>query len=236
MPLLKVLKRSSEAINDLFFPPICVSCGNHLFKSEVEICAVCMRRLPRTYFEKCPYDNAMSAILWGRCHIEHAYALFFYKKGERVQQLLHEVKYRGNTKLGHQLGVQLGKTIKSYKNAHYDYIIPIPLHPKKEKLRGYNQAAIIADGIEESTQTPVNTMAVKRNIHTSSQTRKGRYERWQNVKDIFLIVQPEELRNKHILLVDDVITTGSTLEACINQIKTIEGTKVSIATIACASI
>jgi len=223
-------------IGELFFPPICVACGTHLFKKEVEICQMCIRRLPRTHFEKRPHDNFISTLMWGRCKIDLAYALFYYKKGERVQHLLHEIKYRGNRNLGTVLGKQLGKTILKSAVEKFDAIIPIPLHPRKQKRRGFNQAEVIATGISEVLQIPVNTYNVYRNTHSSSQTKKGRFERWLNVEKIFSIRNQEELSNKHILLIDDVITTGSTLEACVNQISTVEGAKVSVATIACAAL
>jgi len=225
-----------SALADLFFPPICTSCGNHLFKNEVEICQMCIRRLPRTYFEKRPHDNLVSALMWGRCKIELAYALFFYRKGERVQHLLYEIKYRGNDKLGVELGRQVAKSILKSESPNFDLIIPIPLHPRKKRKRGFNQAEIIANGISEILQVKVDIHSVFRNIHTVSQTRKGRFERWQNVENIFSVQDPSGLLNKHVLLVDDVITTGSTIEACVNKLTTLEGVQVSVATIACAAL
>lgn len=222
-------------LGELFFPPVCVSCGTHLFKNEMEICRMCIRRLPHTFFEKKPYDNAATALMWGRCKIESAYSLFFFRKGERVQQLLHDIKYRGNKKLGTELGRRIGKTVLKSAVDAFDAIIPIPLHPKKRRKRGFNQAEAIADGVGEVIRIPVNTYHVYRNTHTSTQTKKGRFERWENVEDIFSVRDKDALKNKHILLIDDVITTGSTLEACINQMTKIDGLKISVATIACAS-
>ncbi|WP_185968876.1 ComF family protein [Carboxylicivirga sp. M1479] len=195
---------------------------------------MCIRRLPRTYYERCPSDNQVSILMWGRCKIEYAYSLFFYKKGETVQRLLHEIKYRSNKPLGTELGRQVAKTIAESQREEIDVVVPIPLHPKKERKRGFNQAHVIAQGISEVLCKPLIDSAVYRNTHTASQTRKGRYERWQNVENIFNVRAPEQLEGKHVLLVDDVITTGSTMEACINQLRTIEGVKVSVASIAYA--
>ncbi|WP_289053228.1 ComF family protein [Carboxylicivirga marina] len=234
MHFIKRVNDVVSAVGDLFFPPVCISCGTHLFKNEIEICQMCIRRLPRTHFEKRPHDNQISIMMWGRCRINQAYALFFYKKGERVQRLLHEVKYRGNIKLGEELGRQLAKTIVRNGDNSYDEIIPIPLHPKKKIKRGFNQAEVIANGMAEIMKVPVNVSDVVRNTYTSSQTRKGRFERWQNVESIFSVKSPENLAGKHLLLIDDVVTTGSTLEACVNQLSTIDNVKVSVATIACA--
>ncbi|MCU4155188.1 ComF family protein [Carboxylicivirga sp. A043] len=236
MSLTKKLTEVISATGELFFPPICISCGTHLFKNEVEICQMCIRRLPRTHFENRPHDNQISIMMWGRCKIELAFVLFFYRKGERVQYLLHEIKYRGNQLLGEELGRQLGVSIKKSDVCEFDFIVPIPLHPKKLAKRGYNQAEVIAKGISEILKVPLDVDSVIRNIHTSSQTRKGRFERWQNVEEIFKMTDMERLKNKHILLIDDVITTGSTMEACINQLTTIEGLKVSVASIACAAL
>lgn len=236
MSLTSYFSVVSNAVNDLFFPPICTSCGNHLFKHEVEICGMCIRRLPRTYAEKRPTDNMISALMWGRCRVLNSYALFHYKKGERVQKLLHEIKYRGNKPLGYELGRHLGKVIAKASPKVYDYIIPIPLHPKKERKRGFNQAEIIAVGIGEAMDIEVLTHCVYRNTHTSTQTKKGRFERWENVQAIFSLQDADLLENKHILLIDDVITTGATMEACIHQLATIKNIDVSVAAIACAAL
>jgi len=236
MGIVKHLPESLVALGELFFPPICQSCGTHLFKNESEICQMCIRRLPRTYFEKTSSENQITIQMWGRCHVEYGTSLFFYKKGERVQRLLHDVKYRGNKKLGEELGRQLGKIMKQSQLDDFDYIIPIPLHPKKQKLRGFNQAEVFAKGLAEILMVDIETANVCRITHTSSQTRKGRFERWQNVESIFRVDNPDDFKNKHLLVIDDVITTGSTMEACVNQLTPIEGVKVSVASIACAAL
>ncbi|MCU4165325.1 ComF family protein [Carboxylicivirga caseinilyticus] len=233
MSISTTIKSASESLFDLFYPQNCVSCGTHLFKNEIEVCRLCLKRLPRTHFEKRPHDNVISALLWGRCKVEYSYALYYYRKGERVQKLLHSVKYKGNKKLGVLLGNELGKSILSSEQI-FDVIIPVPLHQLKQRQRGYNQSEVIATGINEILNIPVNTSVLKRAVHTSTQTKKSRFERWQNVESIFNMNKAEELRNKHILVIDDVITTGSTMEACINTLSKIDGVKISLATIACA--
>ncbi|WP_430811463.1 MULTISPECIES: ComF family protein [unclassified Carboxylicivirga] len=224
----------SGILSSLFFPKVCVNCGGHLFDHEEEICGICIRQLPRTHFEKSPHDNAMTILMWGRSRIERAYSLFYYRKGERVQQLLHEIKYRGNQRLGLALGHQLGKAIRRSKQVDYDYIIPIPLHPDKQRKRGFNQAEVIAEGMAEVLAVETSTQHVFRKKYTSTQTRKGRFERWVNVADIFTVENEQDLLGKHLLLIDDVITTGATMEACINTLKRTEGVKISIATLATA--
>jgi len=235
MDFIGNIKYASSTLLDLFYPRNCASCGTHLFAGETEICKICLKRLPRTRFEYHPTDNAVSALLWGRCKVDCSYALFYYRKGERVQQLLHSIKYKGNKQLGVSLGREIGKSI-SDSNRIFDVIIPVPLHPLKEQKRGFNQSEVIAQGIQEILKLPINTSTIKRAVHTSTQTRKGRFERWKNVEHIFKLSDSQSLIGKHILVVDDVITTGSTMEACINTLANIENTSISLATVACASL
>ncbi|MCU4174687.1 ComF family protein [Carboxylicivirga sp. N1Y90] len=183
-----------------------------------------------------PDDNAISAMMWGRCQIKHAYSLYFYRKGERVQQLLHGIKYRGNKVLGTELGKQVGHTIKNNAPIAYDLIIPIPLHPNKKAKRGFNQSEVIANGISEVLQIPVDSECIYRNTFTSSQTKKTRFERWQNVENIFSLSNTTKLDQLNLLIIDDVITTGSTMEACVNTLSQSSCASISIATIACAAI
>ncbi|MBS2096685.1 ComF family protein [Carboxylicivirga linearis] len=227
------IRRASEGIFDLLYPQICSTCGTHLFKDEVEICKLCLKRLPRTNFEKRPTDNVVSALLWGRCKVESSYSVYYYRKGERVQQLLHSLKYKSNQALGVVLGSELGKAIKSSEES-FDVMVPVPLHPLKQQKRGFNQSEVIANGIQKALDIPINTNTLQRSVHTSTQTKKGRFDRWKNVESIFHLANKESLKGKHILVVDDVITTGSTMEACINTLAEIENVKISLATIACA--
>nr|WP_319400434.1 ComF family protein [uncultured Carboxylicivirga sp.] len=233
MGISNLIKTTSAGLFDLLYPRNCMSCGTHLFEDEEEICKFCIKRLPRTRFERRPADNVISALLWGRCKVEYSYSLYYYRKGERIQKLLHALKYKGNTKIGHLLGVELGKAIADSK-IQFDVIVPVPLHPTKQKKRGYNQSEVIANGIHEVLKIPIETSVLKRAIHTSTQTKKGRFERWQNVESIFTLNNIELFTGLNILVIDDVITTGSTMEACVNTLAEIKSIKVSLATIACA--
>ena len=225
-----------KAFAELFFPRICRGCGNHLFEHEHEVCSNCLRKLPRTGFELID-DNPVSKMFWGRIHIEKAASLYYYRKGELLQKLLHKLKYKGNYHLGEVFGQQAGKIfLRSGFTADVDAVVAVPLHEKKRRERGYNQSEIIAKGISEVTKIPFLNGNLIRTVYTESQTQKGRFERWENVKSVFNITHEEELQGKHILLVDDVITTGATLEACASALKKAGDVKVSIVTIGMADI
>lgn len=219
----------------LFFPKTCFACGNSLYHNEEVICTQCLFHLPKTNFhlEK---TNPASKVFWGRANIEMATALYFYRKEGKVQTLIHHLKYHGNQEIGVFLG-QLygGQLINSEYFKDVDVVIPIPLHKDKLKKRGFNQAESFASGLTETMKTKMDTKSVYRNIATSTQTKKSRYKRWENVSEIFKIKDITELENKHVLIVDDVITTGATMEACINALNAVEGIRISVAAIAFAS-
>ena len=221
-------------ILELVFPTLCVTCGERLITQEKFVCFNCWNDLPETHFHLEP-DNKVAQLFWGRVTIENAAAYFSYKKGSKYQQLIHFTKYRGLKELGFEAGRKYGFVLReSLVFSGADYVVPVPLHPKKEKKRGYNQCKWIADGVADSLNKKVVSDNLFRKTYTSTQTRKNRYERWQNVDGIFGIHRPEEFENKHLLLIDDVVTTGSTLEACAFEILKIKNTKVSIATLAFA--
>lgn len=223
----------SDFIN-LFYPRICQSCGNYLFKNEHAICTRCLYQMPKTNFhlEK---NNPVSILFWGRVKIEYATAYFTFAKGSKFQKLIHRLKYHHQTEIGIELGKHLGyNLLQSEFFNDIDLIIPVPLHPKKQKIRGYNQAKVIADGLSSSMNISVCDRNLYRSVHTQSQTKKSKHERWKNVEDIFNLHNPNDLEGKHILLVDDVVTTGSTLEACAQAILKAKGSRVSIATLAYA--
>ena len=229
-----MLTRYINDFLELFYPELCISCGNRLITQEKWLCLNCEHDIPFTNFHKNP-ENKVAQLFWGRVKIENATAYFGYKKGSNYQNLIHFIKYKGMKELGFKTGRKFGLVLKNANGfSDIDIVIPVPLHPKKQKKRGFNQSDWIAKGISETMNKPLSIGNLYRKFHTSTQTRKNRFERWQNVENIFGINKPEDFAGKHILLVDDVITTGSTLEASAIQILKIPQTKVSIATLAFA--
>jgi ComF family protein len=231
------MKRFLAYFNDmfcLFFPELCAACGQNLFKSETLICTNCIYHLPRTNFH-IDTQNKMARQLWGRFKFEQAIAFVYFQKGSRVQNLMHELKYNKKPDVGIRMGElyawQLSRTEVWNKP---DMIIPIPLHPKRFKKRGYNQSEQISKGLSSILNLPMSTNNLVREENTESQTKKSRFARYENLKGAFIIKNPSELFNKHILLVDDVMTTGATMEACSIELLKIEGLKVSICTLAYA--
>ncbi len=228
------LIRGLKDLAELFFPTLCIACGDRLIAQEKFLCINCWHDLPVTNFHK-KSENKVAQLFWGRVEIENATSFFSYKKGSKYMQLIHFIKYKGLKELGYETGRKFGFILAETEIFNtVDVIVPVPLHPRKQKKRGFNQSEWIAKGIAESLQKPVSTENLFRQIHTSTQTQKNRFERWQNVEGIFGINESEEFFGKHILLIDDVITTGSTLEACAYQLLKSENTKVSIATLAFA--
>ena len=220
---------------NLFYPQVCAACGNLLMRNEENVCLSCRYLLPKTKYEK-NADNPLAQMFYGQVDFHAVTAEFFFSKTGKVQHLLHQLKYEGNQDAGFFLGQQLGESIKEAALfQEIDYIIPIPLHPKKEHLRGYNQSYVIAQGVENMTEIPIIKDCLYRKIFTSTQTKKSREERWDNVKDIFDVKNGERLKGQHILLIDDVLTTGATLKAAGTTLSKIENIKISVATAACAA-
>ena len=223
----------NDLIN-IFFPPVCVSCGEVLNHHDHFVCIKCLIHLPRTNFHL-DEKNKVAQAFWGRVKIEKATSYFFFNKGSDYQRLIHDLKYHGN----YELGVYLAKSyaqeiIRSGFFRSIDCIVPVPLHRKKLKKRGYNQCLAIAEGMAEVTNMPFLNHNLIRTEYNETQTHKGRYDRWENVELIFSVLQPQAFEGKHVLLVDDVVTTGATLEACAQQILQSENSKVSILTLAYA--
>lgn len=215
----------------LFYPRLCASCNEALVKNEVLFCTSCRLDLPRTNYHTDP-DNEIARIFWGRVSVVHASAHFYFQKGGRIQTLLHKLKYKSQQHIGIELGKMIGRDLKNSSFNQIDTIIPVPLHKSKKRRRGYNQSECIAIGISEIMGKPLDTKTLQRAIANPTQTKKHRYERWSNVEGIFTLVRPENIANKHILLVDDVITTGATLEASALTLLQAENVKVSIITAA----
>ena len=231
---MEKFKQSVSDVLELLFPSLCITCGERLITQEKYLCFNCWNDLPVTHFHK-ESENKVAQLFWGRIHLENATSFYAYKKGSRYQQLIHYIKYKGLKELGFETGQRFGYVLKeSDAFSSVDLIVPVPLHPQKEKKRGYNQCHWIAWGISEAMGKDLSANNLYRQIFTNTQTRKNRFERWQNVEGIFALHDPDAFVGKHILLVDDVVTTGSTLEACAFPFLQLPGTQVSIATLAFA--
>jgi ComF family protein len=218
----------------LIYPNICAACGNSLFKHEEVLCNFCEFHLPQTNFHM-EEENPVSAIFWGRANIVSAAAYYHFNKGSKVQRLIHLLKYKGRRDIGIYLGRQYGSFLKNSPFfSTVEVIIPVPLHRKKLRKRGYNQSELFALGLGTSMKIPVDTITLYRKKATETQTKKSRFKRWVNVAEIFALKDPEKLNGRHVLLVDDVITTGATLEACILALHAIPGIRISVASIAAA--
>lgn len=192
--------------------------------------------IPRTNYHLEP-DNPLAQVFWGRCLIEKAAAFSFYNKGSRIRNLIHNFKYKGIKEIGYELGRIYGLSLKSSGfTSDIDLIIPVPLHPTKKRIRGFNQSEIISSGLAEVTGLPFNMDSLIRTTGTATQTMRSRYDRWTNVEGIFQVKEPEEITGMHILLVDDVITTGSTIESCATELLKVAGVKVSVVSLAFAPV
>ncbi len=230
--MMNLLKQFAEGFSQIIFPHTCLGCSSDVLLKDELLCTQCKTELPYTnFFEISP--NPIEKIFYGRLKIEHAAANFFFTKESLLQHLIFQLKYKGNKEAGYYLGQLLGIELK--KSVHFqniDAIIPLPLNEKKQFKRGYNQAAVICEGIGEVWQKPILQNIIERIVFTETQTHENRIQRWQNMVGVFKVIQPELVENKHILLVDDVITTGATLESCGTEILQIRNTKLSIVTVA----
>lgn len=232
---MPVLTRWINDFAGLFYPNLCLACAERQPPRKALICSSCRLKLPRT--DQHEYlENAFTGRFWGRAPIYSAAAMFHFVKGGRTQQLLHQLKYGGKPEIGVLLGEWYGRELRDAPGFHsVQAIVPVPLHPRKERMRGYNQSDAFARGLARTMQAPWYKNGLRRRIFTETQTKKGRLERFGNVEEVFEVGEPEKLSGKHILLVDDVITTGATLEACTHVLFTLPDVKVSLATIAMAS-
>lgn len=219
----------------LIFPHVCASCGKSLYKNEHSICTYCAYHLPKTNFHL-DNENPIAKIFWGRINIHSAGACYGFNKGGKVQHLIHQLKYKGKKDVGITIGKWYGLDLKQNPDFNtVNVIIPVPLHPRKEKKRGYNQSSFFAEGLAFSMNAEVDLKTLFRAKESETQTKKSRFNRWKNVESIFQLRNTTALQGKHILLVDDVITTGATLEACAQTLFQIPDIKVSVATIAYAN-
>jgi ComF family protein len=218
----------------LVYPELCAACGKPLNTGEQCLCASCRFHLPKTNFHL-ETENPIVKQFWGKVKVEAAASYFLFTKGEKVQNIIHELKYKKRKDIGIFLGELYGYDLKrSHVFSSVESILPVPLHPSKLRKRGYNQSACFAEGLSKSLEVSLDTKSLVRNTATQTQTRKHRYERFENVDNVFAVAEPGQVIGKHVLLVDDVITTGSTLVSCAEALLQQPGTKVSIATIAYA--
>ncbi|MDU1890233.1 MAG: phosphoribosyltransferase family protein [Dysgonomonas sp.] len=229
------MKTIFRNILNLFFPDLCVVCQNRLIEGEQHICVDCLLLIPKTNFHLHP-DNRLEQFFAGRIPFERIAAYAYFVKGGSVQSIIHELKYKNNPDIGCFIGQLCGNSVKdSDFISDIDLLVPVPLHPKRQKQRGYNQSLEICKGISGITQIPIDDKTLIREVNNLSQTKNSRFDRWQNVTDIFAMTDYESFRDKHILLVDDVITTGSTLESCVKEILKFTKCRISIFAVGTAS-
>jgi len=219
----------------LIFPQVCAACGDSLYKEEASICTKCLYQIPKTNFHL-DTENEVAQLFWGRVKLHAVTSYYYYHKGSKFQRIIHQCKYSGQKYIGYDFGKMFAIELKHTCFSEIDVIHPVPLHFKKLKKRGYNQSEYIAQGMSEVLKKPIITDAVCRVNAAETQTKKTRYERWKNVEGVFKIKNCCKLENKHVLLVDDVITTGSTIEACAGEILKLNNTKVSVVTLAFAKL
>ena len=198
----------------LFFPRCCLGCAEALVKGEDILCTHCLAELPKTNYHL-QATNPIEDRLFGRIKLKHAWAFLKFRKSGIVQHLLHQLKYNNHPEVGVRIGMLFGRELrKQGLENEFDLIVPVPLHNSRKRKRGYNQSAKFAEGLSNSLGIPWDESISVRKKRTSTQTRKSKLDRWENVKDVFGVDVAEKVFNKRILLVDDVITTGATLEAC----------------------
>lgn len=216
----------------IFFPEVCLGCNEHLASHESIICLTCRHDLPLTNFSF-EENNLIEKSFYGRIPLEHATSLFYFFKKGNVQRLIHELKYNKQQQVGTFIGDWLGEQLAESKRFEtIDCIIPVPLHPKKLKKRGYNQVTTFGESLAKKLAVPYQENILIRVSSTKTQTKKLRLERWKNVQELFHVRNNTALEGKHILLIDDVITTGATLEACYEALSHTKNLKISIACMA----
>ncbi|HLV41298.1 MAG TPA: phosphoribosyltransferase family protein [Brumimicrobium sp.] len=233
--ILKLLKQYIEGFLSLIFPHFCVICKKELNDQSEHFCFICEQDLHYTFFEKYTEKSVADEVFWGRLKIENVYALLYYENGNSTKEILHNIKYKEGKELGRFMGEMMGKKLKlSPKFSSIDALLPIPVHSKKEFSRGYNQSLLIAQGLSEVLGIPV-VDALYRKTHDESQTRKNKDERYQNVKGKFGLKKKGLEGYHHVMIVDDVLTTGATLEFATRAVYE-EGNevKVSLGTVAVA--
>lgn len=227
-----LLKRYLSDLASLFFAQTCVGCDTSLVNGERLICTNCWYHLPHTHAHG---DNRNSSArqLWGRVRVEAVASYWYFRDASRVKRIIHHLKYRNRPEIGTTIGIRYGAVLADTPPFNQaEIIVPVPLHPKKLRVRGYNQSAFFANGLAQAMKLPVAEHCIARRRATESQTHKNRYERYENMRKTFETIDADTIANRHVLLVDDVLTTGATLEACANALLESGATSVSAVTIA----
>lgn len=226
-----LLNHLKESLLHFLFPHVCEGCGTDVLEPDHLLCLKCLSSLPKTEFQFYS-NNPVEKIFWGRLPVTSATAFCYFTKESLMQHLMHQLKYRGNKEAGLYLGRLMGHALNASNRFRYaDALVPLPLFPAKERKRGYNQAALLCEGIAEVMNKPVLKDVVIRTTHTESQTKKNRIERWLNMEGRFELKKPETVEGKQVVLVDDVITTGATLEACGAVLLQAPNLQLSVATL-----
>ncbi len=219
-------------ILDFISPRLCVVCGERLSPTERSLCSVCMLHLPRTTYQFSPDDNPMAQLFWHLTPIKRAAALLYYEPHSELARLIYDLKYHDRPDIGEDMGRLMANEMQL---AHYfdgiDVLLPVPLSRKRLRQRGYNQSEMLAIGVSDITHLPIVTNALRRKHFVKSQTRLSRHERQENVEDMFELRDGSRLQGKHVLLIDDICTTGATLIACIDALKNIPGIRLSVLTL-----
>jgi len=226
------MKKILDSLSQFLYPNLCISCDGFLSNQESHICELCLFTLPKfEQFEE--KENQVSKKLWGRLNTSFSTAYLHLNSSSSVRKILHQIKYKGNADLGIEMGRLMGnyfKNISEFKSI--DYIVPVPLHPKRENLRGYNQSELLSRGLSEVMKIPIETDLIYRSTYNSTQTKKSRFGRFVNSKAIFKVNHSMDAKKKDILLIDDVITTGATIESCGSALLEIPGLKLYVAALA----
>ena len=219
-------------ILDFISPRLCVVCGHRLAPTERSLCSVCLFHLPRTDFHQKPLDNPMAQLFWGLAPVEKAAALFYYHPHSETAQLVYRLKYNNRPDIGEDMGRVMACELQATEFfSDIDVLLPVPLASKRLRQRGYNQSEQLAKGISDITHLPIVTKALRRKHFQQSQTTLNRWQRQENVEDTFWLKDGSQLQDKHVLLIDDICTTGATLISCANTLKDIEGIRISVLTL-----
>lgn len=231
---MTLLREIKDSLLHLFFPQVCPGCANSFDAQGSLLCLACTTALPETHFAG-HAGNPAEHIFRGRLPLAAAAAQYYYTRDSIVQRLMHAFKYKNNKELGLQMGRMMGDTLLKSGRFDADALVPLPLNEKRERKRGFNQAEVLCNGMAEVLKLPVWNNCISRPLYTDTQTKRGRTARWQNIEGKFILTGEEQIRGKTLLLVDDVVTTGATIEACGIELLKAENVTLKLATLCLAS-